>query len=125
MAGIVEVTNGRRLLANKLLSFQLLDLLSTSINVPEAHFLVKDIKAEELTEITVHAIKEIEAATGLKILRLVADNLSTNVKMFTILNNGVPPVDRVPHPADGFLFHLIIAIHKKIGGTNGWIEILS
>ena len=78
MGGVVEVeTEG--VLANKLLSFQLLGL-STSINVPVAHFLVKDLTAEELTAITTHVIREIESATSVKVLRLVADNLSTNVK---------------------------------------------
>ena len=75
MGGVFEVeTEG--VLANKLLSFQLLGL-STSINVLVAHFLVKDLTAEELTAITIHVIREIESATSVKVLRLVADNLST------------------------------------------------
>ncbi len=106
-----------------MLSFQLLGL-STSINVPVAHFLVKDLKAGELTEINVHVIKKIEAATGLKILRLVADNHSTNVKMFTILNNGVPPVDRVLHPADPsrWLFVSFDYCHILKNWRNQWLD---
>lgn len=123
MGGVVEAASDG-LLANKLLSLKLLGL-STNINVPVAHFLVRDLTAEELTTVTVHVIREIESATGLKVLRLVADNYSTKVKMFTILNNGVPPTDRVPHPVDPkrwlFVSFPITATFSRTGKISGWI----
>lgn len=96
MGGVVEKGEDR-VLANKLFSFQLLGL-STSINVPGAYFLVKDVIAEELTELAVHVIKQIEQAT---IVRLVTYNLSTNVKMFSLLNKGDSSLSfQVPHPVN-------------------------
>ncbi len=115
--GIVESRNEGEL-ANKLLSFHLLGL-STSMTVPVAHFLVKDLTAEELTTLSVHVIREVESATGVQVTRLVADNLSTNVKMFTISNGGTPPFDRVPHPVDPKRWLLITVTFLRIGGISG------
>lgn len=98
MGGVVDRENDG-VLANKLLSFQLLGL-STAINVHVAYFLVNNLTAEELTKLTTYVIKEVEQATEVKIICLVTDNLSINVKMFSLLNNGEQPVCRVPHPVD-------------------------
>lgn len=54
MGDVVEATK-RGPLANKLLSCQLLGL-STKINVSVAHFLVKNLTADELTVVTKHVI---------------------------------------------------------------------
>ena len=53
-----------------------------------AYSLVNQLTAEELHDLTCHVIKEVEQ-TGYNIVRLVADDLAGNEKMFRLLNNGI------------------------------------
>ena len=61
------------------------------------------LKAEEQTRLTLHTIARVESF-GLRVERLSTDNLSTNVKMFALMNSGSTPdgqaVPVVPHPVD-------------------------
>ena len=95
MGGVIEVPENR--LANKVLAF-VLSGLSTHYTIPVAIFLVNQLTAEQQTKLTVHVIERVEVSR-FKVFRLVTDNLSTNTKMFTLLNNKVL-CDVVPHPVD-------------------------
>ena len=97
MAGVVEpVEEGA--LANKLLTF-VINGLSKSFSIIVGYFLVKKLTASQLLELTKHVIKEIEAL-GFQVEGLVADNASTNTKMFKLLNPEGILCHQVPHPND-------------------------
>jgi hypothetical protein len=98
MGNVVRDESGR--LANKVLAFVYTGL-KKRINIPLAFFLVNKLKAEEQTKLTLYAVTKAESL-GLRIEILSTDNISTNVKMFTLLNScskgQATPV--VPHPVD-------------------------
>lgn len=85
MAGVVSVEDDDRL-ANKMLAF-VLSGQTTPYRIPVAYFLVNQLTADQQTRLLVHVIEKVEEA-GLKVFRVVADNLSTNVAMFANLNGG-------------------------------------
>ena len=97
MGGIPRSPHDKNRLANKVLAF-VLSGLSTHYTIPVAIFLVNQLTAEQQTKLTVHVIERVEVSR-FKVFRLVTDNLSTNTKMFTLLNNKVL-CDVVPHPVD-------------------------
>ena len=97
MGNVARDESGR--LANKVLAYVYTGL-KKRINIPLAFFLVNKLKAEEQTKLTLYAVTKAESL-GLRIERLSMDNLSTNVKMFSLLNSSKEhstPV--VPHPVD-------------------------
>jgi hypothetical protein len=97
MAGIVEPKNNQKL-ANKLLTFAI-NGLCDSYCVIVGYFLVYKMTREELYKSTLHIIEEIEhiifTAVG-----LIADNASTNTKMFKLLNPEGILSHEVTHPND-------------------------
>ena len=82
MAGIVPVPEGR--VATRTLAYVFRGL-GTNVSFPVAYFFVDKMTAEELLTLTLHVIEKVEA-TGLKIVRLEADNHATNTKMFRLLH---------------------------------------
>ena len=99
MGGVVELKTNE--LANKVLAF-VLSGFSYHYRIPVAIFLVNKLTAEEQTKLTIHVIQRTEVS-GFNIFRLVTDNLSTNVKMFALLNGGEKSEELrvvVPHPVD-------------------------
>ena len=85
-------------LVNKLLTF-VINGLSKSYSIIVGYFLVKQLNAKELLELTKHVIKEIEDL-GFEVVGLVADNASTNTKMFKLLNPEGKLWHEIPHPLD-------------------------
>lgn len=103
MGGVVQTPKNQ--LANKVLAF-VMSGFSTHYRIPVAIFFVKQLTAEEQTKLTIHVIERIEVC-GFSTFRLVTDNLSTNVKMFSLLSNGIlSPV--VPHPVDEIAKSLLV-----------------
>ncbi len=103
MGGVVETPQNQ--LANKALAFAMSGF-STHYRIPVEIFFVKQLTAEEQTKLTLHVIGRIEVC-GFSTFRLVTDNLSTNVKMISLLNNGIlSPV--VPYPVDEIAKSLLV-----------------
>lgn len=72
--------------ANKVLAFEFTGL-TKHYKVPIAFYFVRELTAEELLALLLEVIKQLEAL-GYKVFRVCTDNLSTNRKLFTLLNNG-------------------------------------
>ena len=95
MGGIPRSPHDKNRLANKVLAF-VFSGLNTRYKICIAIYLVNNLTAEQQKEITEYVIRRLEEI-GYTVLRLVTDNLTTNVKMFKEMNGGVlHPV--VPHP---------------------------
>jgi hypothetical protein len=87
MGEVVTDESGR--LANKVLAYVFTGL-NKRLKIPLAFFLVNKLKAEEQTKLTLHTIARVESF-ALRVERLSTDNLSTNVKMFALMNSGSTP----------------------------------
>lgn len=94
MGGVVDVPEDNQL-ANKMLGFVYVGL-STSYKIPVAYFLVNQLTAEQQYLLLLDVIKKVEE-TSCKVVRVVTDNLSTNVTMFAKFNMGTHAAV-VPHP---------------------------
>ena len=97
MAGIVETKNEEKL-ANKLLTFAI-NGLANSFCIIVGYFLVNKMTAEELSKLTLHVIEEVEKI-GFNVVGAVADNASTNTKMFKMINPDKILAHVIPHPND-------------------------
>jgi hypothetical protein len=83
MTSIVELKNQEKL-ANKLLTFAI-NGLANSFCIIVGYFQVNKMTAEELSKLTLHVKEEVERI-GFVVVGAVADNASTNTKMFKIIN---------------------------------------
>lgn len=93
MGGVVEQPEEYRL-ANRMLGF-IFTGLSTYYKIPVAYFLVKQLTADQQHLLLQDVLRKVEAI-GFKVLRVVTENLSVNVTMFSKMNNNTHhPV--VPH----------------------------
>ncbi|KZS20310.1 Uncharacterized protein APZ42_013039, partial [Daphnia magna] len=97
MAGIVEAKDKEKL-ANKLLTFAI-NGLANSFCIIVGYFLVNKMTAEELSKLTLHVIEEVERI-GFVVVGAVADNASTNTKMFKMINPDRILSHVIPHPND-------------------------
>jgi hypothetical protein len=109
-AGIVEPKNGEKLASN-LLTFAI-NGLADSFCIIVGYFLVNKMTAEELSIFILHIIEEVENI-GFTVVGAVADNASTNTKMFKIINpEGLSHI--TPHtpmiPKGSFTLGLIVLI---------------
>ena len=82
MAGIIDAPDG--VLANRMLAFVIRGM-STKLVIPVAYFFVAKLTADELRKLTMYVIQQVEKI-GFSVARLVADNHSTNTKLFHLLN---------------------------------------
>jgi hypothetical protein len=98
MAGVVQPKEVGKL-ANKLLTFAI-NGLSHSFCIIVGYFLVANLTAEELCQLSKHMIKEVESV-GYSIEGMVADNASINTKMFKMLNPGGKLSHVIDHPNSG------------------------
>jgi hypothetical protein len=97
MAGIVEPVNGAKL-ANKMLTFAI-NGLANSFCIVVGYFLVNKMTAEELSKLTLHILEEVEKI-GFTVVGAVADNASTNTKMFKLINSEGVLSHEISHPND-------------------------
>ena len=72
--------------------------LATHFVIPVHYFFTNNVTGKELKELTLKVIVEVENS-GFKVIRIVTDNHSTNVKMFSELCEGSPRHE-IPHPCD-------------------------
>ena len=96
MGGVVKPLN-RHVLANRMLAFVITGL-STHYKIPVAFFFVRNMTAAQLFQLTQHVLLEVEKL-GFLVDRIVADNATTNVKMFKMWNGG-ELTHVVKHPVD-------------------------
>jgi hypothetical protein len=97
MAGIVEPVNGAKL-ANKMLTFAI-NGLANSFCIVVGYFLVNKMTFEELSKLTLHILEEVEKI-GFTVVGAVADNASTNTKMFKLINPEGILSHEISHPND-------------------------
>ena len=97
MGGIPRYSYEENRLSNKVLAF-VFSGLTTRFKICVAIYLVNKLTADQQKDLTTHVIERLEAL-GFSVVRLVTDNLSTNVKMFKEMNGGILHFV-VPHPVD-------------------------
>ncbi|XP_049513919.1 uncharacterized protein LOC125941048 [Dermacentor silvarum] len=95
MGGLEKALGMENELATHLLAFVFVGL-STHYTIPVGYYFTRSTTGEQLHHLTMRVIRSVEDA-GFEVVRLVADNHSSNCRMFSILSNGaIQPV--VPHP---------------------------
>ena len=85
-------------MASKLLTFAI-NGLADSFCIVVGYFLVNKMTAEQRSIFILHIIEEVETI-GFTVVGAVADNASTNTKMFKIINPEVTLSHHIPHPND-------------------------
>ncbi|KAH6933222.1 hypothetical protein HPB50_013594 [Hyalomma asiaticum] len=95
MAGLETELGIESELATHLLAFVFVGL-SSHYTIPVGYYFTRSTTGEQLHHLKMRVLQSVEEA-GFEVVRLVADNHSSNCKMFSILSNGaIQPV--VPHP---------------------------
>lgn len=97
MAGLETELGIESELATHLLAFVFIWLL-THYTISVGYYFTKSTTGEQLHHLTMRVLQSVEEA-GFKVVRLVADNHSSNCKTFSILSNGAiqPMLPSHPH----------------------------
>jgi hypothetical protein len=96
--GVLVVQDGKPILANRLLAFHMTGL-STAFKFPVEYFFVRRLTATDLFKLTQFVLEGLENK-GFRVVRIVGDNASTNVKMLKMWSPENKLVPYIVHPHD-------------------------